>query len=111
VYQKLRCYAKKLRLGIRYYRAILDDPGTPRLPKALLAIAVGYMVVPIDIIPDFIPVLGYLDDLILVPGLVWLAMRLVPAAIKEAHRPLLDTAGCLNDCTNQGPSETQTPDS
>ena len=70
---KLRLYSKQLKLGLRYYRAILDDPRTPRLPKALLAIALGYMVLPVDIIPDFIPVLGYLDDLIIIPALVWLA--------------------------------------
>ena len=90
MWAKLRLYSKQLKLGLRYYRAILDDPRTPRLPKALLAIALAYMVLPVDIIPDFVPVLGYLDDLLIIPALVWLAMKLVPTVIKEAHRPLLD---------------------
>jgi uncharacterized membrane protein YkvA (DUF1232 family) len=87
--QKLRVYSERLKLGIRYYRAILKDPRTPRLPKALLGIALGYMVLPVDLIPDFIPILGYLDDLLIIPGLVWLAMGLVPREVKEAYRPLL----------------------
>ena len=99
MWTKLRLYSKQLKLGLRYYRAILDDPRTPRLPKALLAIALGYMVLPVDILPDFIPVLGYLDDLIIIPALVWLAMRLVPTVIKEAHHPLLD------DVSKAGESE------
>jgi uncharacterized membrane protein YkvA (DUF1232 family) len=87
---RLRVYAKKLKRGLQYYRAIMNDPNTPRLPKALLGLALGYMVLPIDIIPDFVPILGYLDDLIIIPGLVWLAMGLVPKTVKETHRSLLD---------------------
>lgn len=59
------------------------DPRVPWYAKALVAVVVGYAFSPIDLIPDFIPVLGYLDDLVLVPLGVTLALRMIP-------RPVLD---------------------
>ena len=61
-------------------------PETPWLPKALCVFVVAYALSPIDLIPDFIPVLGYLDDVLLLPALIWLAVRLVPASILRASR-------------------------
>lgn len=63
-------------------RALLAHPGTPWLPRVLLGAALVYLVSPIDLIPDFIPVLGFLDDLLIVGGLVALALALVPADVK-----------------------------
>lgn len=57
------------------------DPRTPWAVKALCIFVVGYALSPIDLIPDFIPVLGYLDDAILLPGLIWLAVRLLPPEV------------------------------
>lgn len=54
------------------------DPRTPWAVKALCIFVVGYALSPMDLIPDFIPVLGYLDDAILLPGLIWGAVRLLP---------------------------------
>lgn len=56
-------------------------PGTPWLAKALGVVVVAYALSPIDLIPDFIPVLGYLDDVVLLPGLIWLAIRLLRADV------------------------------
>lgn len=56
-------------------------PRTPWYAKALGVFVVAYALSPIDLIPDFIPVVGYLDDLILLPGLIWLALRLTPLAV------------------------------
>ena len=53
-------------------------PGTPMAAKLLGAFVVAYALSPIDLIPDFIPVLGYLDDVLLLPGLIWLAIRMLP---------------------------------
>lgn len=64
----------------------LRDPRTPWWVKALIAFVVGYALSPIDLIPDFIPVLGLVDDLILLPGLIWLALRLLPAEVMAAAR-------------------------
>ena len=61
-------------------------PATPWAPRLLCLFVVGYVLSPIDLIPDFIPVLGYLDDVLLLPGLIWLAVRLLPTAVLEDSR-------------------------
>ncbi len=54
---------------------------TPFGAKVLCVFAVAYALSPIDLIPDFIPVLGYIDDALLLPALIWLAIRLLPAHV------------------------------
>jgi uncharacterized membrane protein YkvA (DUF1232 family) len=61
-------------------------PDTPWLVKGLCFFTVAYVLSPIDLIPDFIPVLGYLDELVLVPAMIWLALRLLPAHVVDACR-------------------------
>ena len=65
-------------------------PATPWYAKVLGVFVVAYALSPVDLIPDFIPVLGYLDDLILLPALIWLTMRLLPAAVVEECRAEAD---------------------
>lgn len=71
---------------LKVYRQILRDPRTPRMARLLLRLAVGYTLLPVDLIPDFIPVLGQLDDLIVVPLLVLLSLRLIPVEVIDAAR-------------------------
>ena len=59
----------------------LKDRETPVLAKALAGITVAYALSPIDLIPDFIPVLGYLDDVILLPALIVITVKLIPAPV------------------------------
>jgi len=67
------------------------DPRVPWYSKALALSVVGYLLSPIDLIPDFIPVLGMVDDLIIVPAGVWLALKLIPPNIMDDCRAQAST--------------------
>jgi uncharacterized membrane protein YkvA (DUF1232 family) len=56
----------------------LHHPQTPLFAKILLGLALAYLLLPFDLIPDFIPVLGQLDDVLIVPGLIYLALKMIP---------------------------------
>lgn len=66
---------------IRVYRLVLADPRTPRRAKWLLRFTFIYLLSPLDLIPDAIPILGFVDDAILLPGLLFLTHRLIPREI------------------------------
>lgn len=81
ILETLRGWAKKLkRDGVTLW-LVCKHPETPWYAKALGVFVVAYALSPIDLIPDFIPVLGYLDDVLLLPGLIWLAIRFTPAPV------------------------------
>jgi len=81
--KRLEDIARGLKKRIALYRLVLRHPRTPLLPKLLLGLAVAYTLMPFDLIPDFIPVLGHLDDLVIVPLLVIAALKLIPGEIIE----------------------------
>lgn len=64
----------------------LKHPDTPWYARVLAGVLVAYALSPIDLIPDFIPVLGLLDDLVIIPAGVWLLMRLLPAHVVADSR-------------------------
>jgi len=84
--KKLRNLLLKFERELQLYRSILADARTPRLTKILLGSAVAYAVSPVDLIPDFIPVIGHLDDAIIVPGLVYLALKTIPHSLLKEHK-------------------------
>lgn len=88
---KFKAAVKKLKREVLalYYASL--DPTVGLLPKIIIAVALGYVLSPIDLIPDFIPVLGLLDDLLIVPILIWLALRLIPPAAMTTARHRADT--------------------
>jgi uncharacterized membrane protein YkvA (DUF1232 family) len=82
----MRAWARRVkRDGVTLWFAY-RDPRTPWVVKALCAFVVAYALSPIDLIPDFIPVLGYVDDVLLLPGLIWLAVRLLPEPVVADSR-------------------------
>ncbi len=83
---RLKAIGMALKREIRVYRYMLGDPRTPRVAKILLAVAVGYTLLPFDLIPDFIPVIGHLDDLVIVPFLVLLALKMIPEEVVRDAR-------------------------
>ena len=78
--------AKKLKTDIPAVFLALKDRETPWAAKILAAVTVAYALSPIDLIPDFIPVLGYLDDVIILPFLITLTVKLIPADVFEKNR-------------------------
>ncbi len=85
--QKLIEIGKNLKNEIEFYKILSADVRIPKLSKFLLAAAVFYLLSPIDIIPDFIPVIGHLDDLVIVPLLIYFALKFIPPnVILEARR-------------------------
>jgi uncharacterized membrane protein YkvA (DUF1232 family) len=86
--EKLRAVANNLKRDLKTWQLVLKDPRTPRLAKILLALAIGYLLLPFDLIPDFIPILGHLDDLVIVPLLFLLAIKLIPRNV-------------IDDCKNR----------
>ena len=82
----LKARAKQLKTDLPAVFLALKRKDTPWTAKALAAMTIGYALSPIDLIPDFIPLLGYLDDLILLPALVALTIRLIPAEVLASCR-------------------------
>ena len=96
--ERLKAWAAALRREALVLWFGSRDPRTPWYAKWLAAFIVAYALSPIDLIPDFIPIIGYLDEVILLPGAIWLALKLMPRAVLldsrakaqaslEAHRP------------------------
>jgi uncharacterized membrane protein YkvA (DUF1232 family) len=89
---RVKNWARALRRDTHAIYLASRDPRVPWTVK-LLAIAVaGYALSPIDLIPDFIPVLGYLDDLIIVPLGIWLVIRLIPEDVMREYRAVASAA-------------------
>ncbi|MDP2931701.1 MAG: YkvA family protein [Chloroflexota bacterium] len=93
MFGKLRLFARRIKRELLVYYFVLKDPRTPKPAKFLLWLAIGYAFLPFDIIPDFIPVIGQLDDIIIVPGLIVLALKLVPKEIVEDCRIRVENVG------------------
>ena len=82
----LKQQAKQLKNDIPAVFLALKDKETPWLAKIFAAITVVYALSPIDLVPDFIPVFGYLDDIIILPSLVALTIKFIPKDVLGKHR-------------------------
>lgn len=84
--RRLAAWAKRLKRDVLALWLASRDARVPFLAKAVAWLVAAYALSPIDLIPDFVPVLGYLDDLILIPAGIALAIRLVPAPLMVEFR-------------------------
>jgi uncharacterized membrane protein YkvA (DUF1232 family) len=84
--ERLRSWARSVKRDVQALYLSARDPRVPWYAKAVALAVAAYALSPIDLIPDFIPVLGYLDDLIIVPLGILLAVRLIPPAVLAEHR-------------------------
>lgn len=78
---KLKQRARQLKSEAQVLMIAHTDKRTPLTAKILIGITIGYLLSPVDLIPDFIPVLGLLDDLIIVPLLISVSIKLIPPLI------------------------------
>lgn len=87
IVDSIRIWAKRIKRDAVMLWFARTHRDTPFLAKAICIFTVAYALSPIDLIPDFIPVLGYIDEALLLPSLIWLALRILPAhVIQECRR-------------------------
>lgn len=86
MFNRLKARARELKRETYAIYLAARDPRTPWYVRALVFFVVAHTFSPIDLIPDFIPVLGYLDDLVITPGGLWLAVRLIPPEVLAEAR-------------------------
>lgn len=92
--RQIKQWARRIKQDVLAIWLAARDPRTPWMAKALALLVAAYAVSPIDLIPDFIPVLGYLDDLIIVPLGILLVVRLIPAELMAEFR---QSAAAMSD--------------
>ena len=90
---RLKARARALKNEVLAVYLAAQDPRTPWYARALVFFVVAHTFSPIDLIPDFIPILGYLDDLLITPGGLWLAIRLIPPEVLEEARGKVSGSG------------------
>nr|WP_306263371.1 YkvA family protein [Pararhizobium sp. IMCC3301] len=86
--ERLKAWARTIKTDVIALYIAVKDTRTPLLAKLIAVSVVGYALSPIDLIPDFIPVVGYLDDLLIVPLGIVLAVRLIPPELMSEFRTL-----------------------
>ncbi len=90
---RLRNWARRIKRDVVALSLAVRDPRVPWPVKLLAALVIAYALSPIDLIPDFVPVLGLLDDLILVPLGLLLVIRLLPPGLLDEHRDAAEHMG------------------
>lgn len=90
IWNRLKIWARRMKRDTMALYLARKDPRVPRLAKVMAMATAAYALSPIDLIPDFIPILGYLDDLIVLPLFIYLTIRLIPPDIMVELRAQAD---------------------
>ncbi len=93
MFEKLKNLAAQLKQELEVYRLVLKHPETPVSAKVFLGLAIGYLLMPFDLIPDFLPIIGQLDEVVIIPILLYLALLFIPKHIiqscrEQANKPI-----------------------
>jgi uncharacterized membrane protein YkvA (DUF1232 family) len=83
---KLSQIATRLKAEFAFYKRLQQHAQTPKFAKFFLWLAIGYLLLPFDLIPDFLPVIGQLDEVVIIPLLLYFAIKLTPPDIIAACR-------------------------
>ncbi|PPC92572.1 MAG: hypothetical protein CTY33_11140 [Methylotenera sp.] len=86
MFERLKSIATKLKSEFDFYKRLQQHPQTPKIAKFFLWLAIGYTLLPFDLIPDFIPVLGQLDELVIIPLLLFCALKCTPQFVIDSCR-------------------------
>lgn len=89
----VKAFVHKFKEEVAVYRLVLGDRRTPWVGRILLGAAVAYVLCPVDLVPDFIPVLGHADDVVIVPLLVYLGIKCIPRVVIDDCRAKVRAAG------------------
>ena len=81
LFEKLQNLVRRFSKEIEFYKRVYRHARTPRVSKFFLGAAIAYVASPVDLIPDFIPGIGHLDDLLIVPLFIWIAVRFIPKSV------------------------------
>jgi len=92
MFERARQWARLVKRDVHAIYRVARDPRVPWYAKALALCVAGYALSPIDLIPDFVPVLGYMDDVIIVPLGILIVIKLIPPEIMAEHRALAAAA-------------------
>src|SRR5205809_3282380 len=92
-FERSKKITRSFKREVIVYQRVLRDERTPVVAKLFLAFAIGYLCMPFDLIPDFIPIIGHLDDVIITPALVFVALRFIPPEVFAVHRELVICEG------------------
>lgn len=88
--QRIKAFTRRVKQEVQIYQIVIQDERTPWLARILIGSAVSYLLLPFDLIPDAIPILGQLDDLLIVPALIWLGLKMIPEnVLAEAKQTII----------------------
>jgi uncharacterized membrane protein YkvA (DUF1232 family) len=102
MFNRLKSAAGSFKREVQVYQLVRRHPRTPKLAKFLIGAAVVYSLSPVDLIPDFIPVLGHLDDVVIVPLLLIAALKLIPKDVLAECRAKAESRAPLNTTAPAG---------